>query len=93
MYGVMKKKQVEFELGLTGIIGAAIFELTVGFAVGCLLIRKNYKISYNLLLRDFIIYILCVILLYFFLNDKHLDLKKVNKIYLICLIFFLFISF
>jgi Ca2+/Na+ antiporter len=76
--GVMINKPNEFELGLTGIIGAAIFELTIGFAIGCLLIKKNYKISYDILLRDFLIFILCVILLYFFLNDKILDLKKVR---------------
>jgi Ca2+/Na+ antiporter len=78
MNGVMMDKPNEFELGLTGIIGAAIFELTIGFALGCFLIKKNYKISYNLLLRDFIIYILSIILLYFFLKDKYLDLKKVK---------------
>ncbi len=69
----------EFELGLTAILGASIFELTIGFAIGCFLIRKNYKISYKILSRDFLIYLLSLILIYFFLLDKYLDLKKVIK--------------
>jgi hypothetical protein len=78
MNGVMNNKPNDFELGLTGIICASIFQLTIGIALGCFLIKKNYKISYNLLLRDFIIYISSVILIYFFLKDKYLDLKKVK---------------
>jgi len=75
----MINKQSEFELGLTAIIGASVFELTIGFAIGCFLIKKNYKISYKILSRDFIIYLLCIIILYFFLVDKHLNLQKVKK--------------
>jgi len=77
MNAVLLNKPSEFELGLTAIIGAAIFEFSIGFAIGCMLIRKNYKISYKILVRDILIYFGIMIMLYFFLKDKYLDLKKV----------------
>ncbi len=77
MNAVMVNNHNEFELGLTAILGASIFEFTIGFAIGCLLIRKNYKISFSILIRDILIYLCILIMLYFFLKDKQLDLKKV----------------
>jgi len=87
MNAVMLNNHNEFELGLTAIIGAAIFEFTIGFAIGCLLIRKNYKISFSILTRDILIYLLVLVLLYFFLKDRFLDLKKVIIIFFFAKIF------
>ena len=78
MNAVLLNKPSEFELGLTAILGAAIFEFTIGFAIGCMLIRKNYKISYAVLARDVLVYLGIIVLLYFFLKQKLLDLTKVK---------------
>jgi Ca2+/Na+ antiporter len=77
MNAVLLNKPNEFELGLTGILGAAIFELTVGLAVGCLLIKKNYYLSYSVLSRDFIIYLIIIVLLYYYIETKYITLTKV----------------
>ena len=74
---VLLDKKSDFELGLTGIIGAGLFELTVGLAIGCFLINKSYSMSYKLLSRDLIIYLLTLVLLYYFLECKYIDIAKV----------------
>jgi hypothetical protein len=77
MNAVLSNKKAEFELGLTCILGASIFEMSIGLAIGCLLIRKNYKISYNNLIRDFLIYLSILLLLYFYLQTEVIDFTKV----------------
>ena len=77
MNAVLSNKKAEFELGLTCILGASIFEMSIGLAIGCFLIRKNYKISYSNLIRDFIIYLCILILLYFYLQTEVIDFTKV----------------
>jgi Ca2+/Na+ antiporter len=76
MNAVLHNKKQEFELGLTGILGAAIFELTVGLAIGCFLIKKNYKLAYTILSRDLILYMIVLILLYYYLEMKYITMTK-----------------
>lgn len=76
MNAVLTNKPDEFELGLTGILGAAIFELTIGLAIGCFLIKKNYFLSYSVLSRDFIIYLCVIVLLFYYIEMKNITLTK-----------------
>ena len=77
MNSVLLNKPEEFELGLSGIVGGAIFELSVGLAIGCFLIKKKYVINFANLKRDLIIYILIMILLALFIRTKNIDMIKV----------------
>lgn len=79
MNAVLLNKTDEIELGLTGIIGAAIFELTIGLAIGCFLIKKNYKLAFSILARDLIIYLIVLVILYYYLEMKYITLTKVIK--------------
>jgi len=78
MNAVLLNKVEEIELGLTGILGAAIFELTVGIAIGCFLIKKNYKLAFTTLARDLIIYLIVLVILYYYLEMKYITLNKVR---------------
>lgn len=69
----------EIELGLTGILGAAIFELTIGIAIGCFLIKENYKLTFKVIARDLIIYLIVLVILYYFLEMKYITFSKVNR--------------
>jgi hypothetical protein len=79
MNAVLKNQQEEFEMGLTAILGAAIFQFTIGFAIGCFLLRKNYKISFSAISSDLIMYFFVLIILYFFLENKCLSLIHVYR--------------
>ena len=79
MNAFLLNKTNEIELGLTGIIGAAIFELTIGLAIGCFLIKKNYKLAFSILARDLIIYLIVLVILYYYLEMKYITLTKVIK--------------
>jgi cation:H+ antiporter len=79
MNSVLLNKPEEFELGLSGIVGGAVFELSVGLAIGCFLIKKKYIINYANLKRDLIIYIFIIILLALFIRTKNIDMFKVNN--------------
>jgi Ca2+/Na+ antiporter len=68
MNAVLSGKREEFELGLTCILGASIFELTIGLAIGCLLIRKKYTIDFNTIARDILIYVFSLIILFVYIN-------------------------
>ena len=46
MNSVLLNKPEEFELGLSGIVGGAIFELSVGLAIGCFSIKKKFVINF-----------------------------------------------
>ncbi len=78
MNAVLLNKVQEIELGLTGILGAAIFELTVGIAIGCFLIKKNYKLAFSVISRDLIIYLIVLVILYYYLEMKLITLGKVS---------------
>jgi len=88
MNAVLLNKVEEIELGLTGILGAAIFELTVGIALGCFLIKKNYKLSFSILARDLIIYLIILVILYYYLELKYITLNKVNSYYKYKIVYF-----
>lgn len=83
MNAVLKNQKQEFEMGLTAIIGAAIFQFTIGFAIGCFLLKKNYKISFSAISSDLIMYFFVLILLYFFLANKSLSLIQVIFLFII----------
>ena len=78
MNAVLKNEQQEFEMGLTAIIGAAIFQFTIGFAIGCFLLKKNYKISFTAISSDLIMYFFVLMLLYFFLEKGSISLFQVK---------------
>ena len=78
MNAVLRNHVEEIELGLTGILGAAIFEFTVGLALGCFLIRKNYKLAFSIIARDLIIYLIVLVILYYYLEMKYITLTKVS---------------
>jgi len=78
MNAVLKNQQEEFEMGLTAIIGAAIFQFTIGFAIGCFLLKKNYKISFTAISSDLIMYFFVLLLLFFFLENRSLSLTHVK---------------
>lgn len=63
-------------MGITGIIGASICEITVGLGIGCLMIRKNYSISYYFFVRDTIIYLAILVYLRIITIDREIDLAK-----------------
>ena len=77
MNAVLQDHKQEFEMGLTAIVGAAIFEFTIGFAIGCFLLKRNYRLSFNGLSRDLIMYFVVLIILFFFLKNKTLSLIQV----------------
>ncbi len=78
---ILMNKHEEFEMGLAGIIGGNLFMLTVGMAIGSFLVNKKgeYKINYTAVVRDIMITIMILIILFFFLNSKEIDLLKVIK--------------
>jgi Ca2+/Na+ antiporter len=78
MNAVLLNKPDELELGLTGILGAAVFEFTVGLAIGCILIKKNYKLAYSVLSRDIIIYLVVLVILFFYIENKSITMAKVQ---------------
>jgi Ca2+/Na+ antiporter len=78
MNAVLSNKKEEFELGLTCILGASIFELTIGLAIGCLLIRKKYTIDFTNLTKDLLIYFFTLIILFFYIQDGNINFTKVN---------------
>jgi Ca2+/Na+ antiporter len=77
MNAVLSNKRAEFELGLTCILGASIFQLSFGIAIGCLLIHKNYKLSFKYIMRDYLIYLAVLVLLYFYIQTEVIDFTKV----------------
>lgn len=77
MNAVLTSEPDELELGLTGILGASIFEMTIGLAIGCFLINKSYKLSFLVLSRDLMIYLMVIILLYYYIEMKYITTTKV----------------
>jgi hypothetical protein len=77
MNAALQNKADQIELGLTGILGAGILQLSVGLAIGCFLIKKNYSLSYSLIARDLIIYLVLLVLLYYYLEMKYITFNKV----------------
>jgi len=77
MNAVLLNKSDEIELGLTGILGAQLFTMTVGIGLGCLFIKSNYKLSYFILTRDLIIYMGVLVLLFYFLEMNNITATKV----------------
>lgn len=80
MNAVLSNKRAEFELGLTCILGASIFQLSFGLAIGCLCIHKSYKLSFKFLIRDYLIYLFVLVLLYFYILSEVIDFTKVEII-------------
>lgn len=74
-------------MGITGIIGASICEITVGLGIGCLMIRKNYSISYYFFVRDTIIYLALLIYLRFITVDREIGLYKSASLVILWLLY------
>ena len=77
MNAVLLNKSDEIELGLTGILGTELFCMTVGIGLGILFIKNNYKLSYFLITRDLIIYIVVMVILYYYLETNDITLLDV----------------
>jgi Ca2+/Na+ antiporter len=82
MNAVLSNNRQEFELGLTCILGASIFELTIGLAIGCLLIRKQYSICFNTLTKDLLIYFATLVILFCYIQAETIDFTKVCCCYI-----------
>ena len=79
LIAILRNKHEEFEMGLAGIIGGGLFQLTVGIAIGSFLINKKreYTINFREVVRDISILIAVLLILYIFMNSKEINLFKV----------------
>jgi len=78
MNAVFLNKSDEIQLGLTGILGSALFQMAIAVGLGCLVIKNNYKLSYFLITRDLIIYLVVVVLLFYYLEMNSITAVQVK---------------
>ncbi len=77
MNAVLLNKSDEIQLGLTGILGSALFQMAIAVGLGCLVIKSNYKLSYFLITRDLIIYLVVVVILFYYLEMNMITAAQV----------------
>jgi Ca2+/Na+ antiporter len=77
MNAVLLNKSDEIQLGLTGILGSALFQMAIAVGLGCLVIKSNYKLSYFLITRDLIIYLVVVVILFNYLEMNMITAAQV----------------
>jgi Ca2+/Na+ antiporter len=79
MNAVLLDNMHEVSLALTGVLGSSIFQMTVGLAIACFVMKKKYSFSYNVFIKDLTIYIATLLLLFYYVLSKNIDLMKVNR--------------
>jgi Ca2+/Na+ antiporter len=78
MNAVLKDDVHDISLALTGALGSSVFQMTIGLAIGCFIMKKQYSFSYNAFIKDLFIYLATIVIMFYFIVTKNIDLVKVN---------------
>lgn len=90
---MLLNKPEEFNMGLTGVIGATIFEMTVGLGLGSMLLKKSYKLSYMSIVKDIILYIISLLVLFLILDSREISLVKSSGMVVLWIFFCIYLYF